>query len=124
MVAYSAVGRKKSSWPKQQSPSKQAFCLTLLIAINLTLLACEVQGQFFTKSNSKSIPRMGRRSLPDSSNKLELFRRLMIDRLVDEFGPSLLGQLRPEVSKLTATAWSLDRPKAKQTNLLIRVGHH
>lgn len=78
------------------SHGKFIFATVLIIALHLI---CDVQCQFFTKANSKSIPRMGRRSAPEAGNKMDVYRRMLIDRLVDEFGPDLLGQLRPEVSR-------------------------
>lgn len=72
---------------------KLILCLCLVVA--LCLISAQVQGQFFTKP-SKSIPRMGRRSLPNQSRDAissSLFRHLAIDALVDEYGPGLLNAM-------------------------------
>jgi hypothetical protein len=50
------------------------------------LLIDGAQCQFFTKS-SKSIPRMGRRSLPEYQNPLEAYQQL----LADEYNESLMN---------------------------------
>lgn len=46
--------------------------------IALMLLISETQCQFFTRS-SKSIPRMGRRSLPDYETNREAYKQMLAD---------------------------------------------
>lgn len=66
------------------------YCLLVLLVFFLV----EIDGQFFTKS-SKSIPRMGRRSVADTSliKRMSQYRRSLIDALVDEYGPNLISKL-------------------------------
>lgn len=53
--------------------------MKFLVGLALLLIAADAaRGQFFTKS-SKSIPRMGRRSVPDYQNAMEAYRQLMAE---------------------------------------------
>lgn len=56
----------------------------------------DANGQFFTKS-SKSIPRMGRRSMLEeqqlAASRMSPARRVLLDELIDEYGPGLLSAL-------------------------------
>lgn len=71
-------------------------CLGLILVISL--LANQSSGQFFTKSakTSKTIPRMGRRSVPEVRQNGDLgsaHNRRLIDTLIEEYGASLLDAL-------------------------------
>lgn len=81
------------------APRKTALCLLLVAS---AMLVCQLAGaQFFTKS-SKSIPRMGRRSVAGSSATMgaggQSYKRALIDALVDQYGPDLVEVL--QVSRL------------------------
>lgn len=74
--------------PEQASSLLGPFLLTIIF------ITCIIQAeaQFFTKS-SKSIPRMGRRSSGETAYSADRYRRLLIDTLIDEYGPNLLQAL-------------------------------
>lgn len=86
---------------KHQMSSSKTMQLSVILAAAIVLTMCQLyatDAQFFTKS-SKSIPRMGRRSVqPDQPPSNLMLRRALIDSLLDEYGPNLLELLR--VSRL------------------------
>lgn len=75
--------------------------LSLLVAVLLVSAYFEAaEAQFFTKSNSKSIPRMGRRSVQEQQGASG-YRRALVDRLVDEYGPNLLEVLQVSIDRMS-----------------------
>lgn len=76
------------------------LALVLVLAQQLIMLKhYEAQAQFFTKSSSKSIPRMGRRAIDDAA--LNQYRRSLIDSLVDEYAPTLIDSVEVSLTKST-----------------------
>lgn len=89
--------RQVSATKRQQQMMKSNQMKSLVCLLLVIVCLIGVDGQFFTKS-SKSIPRMGRRSLPDGSGgPMSLYRRHLIDTLIDQYGPSLLDALEVSV---------------------------
>lgn len=95
--------------PETMRATRRALFLVLVLAL------CQLQpaqAQFFTKS-SKSIPRMGRRSgAQDSAASMSsvLFRRALIDRLVDEYGPNLWDAMQVSFWEFSVSSRVLNAP--------------
>jgi hypothetical protein len=85
MAQLRPSGRSQTTTNGSGGTVKRSACLLAVLAI---VMAAQVHGQFFTKS-SKSIPRMGRRSLPDYQNAMEAYQQL----LADEYNESLLNRI-------------------------------
>lgn len=76
---------------RQQKSCIMLSPVWLLVLVIVGDFVLRGEAQFFTKS-SKSIPRMGRRSL-EAPFQLSQQRRALINSLIDQFGPSLLENL-------------------------------
>ena len=91
-------GTRKMSLSQRSETRNKSPIKRYLIALLVCVVLClnQVDGQFFTRSSSKSIPRMGRRSdpemapsLPDVANLAAYRPRALFDALLDEFGQNL-----------------------------------